>query len=90
MTIKKLGMAVLLSACSLLAGCETDRYANQSTVTVSASEDPEIRKALIKQLNAVNFDYEITRSGDIRFPRKNQAEFDAILAQVSQEHTPGQ
>lgn len=87
MTIKKLGMAVLISACSLLAGCDTDRYANQSTVTVSASEDPEIRKALIRQLNAVNFDYEITPDGDLRFPRQNQAEFDAILAQVTQGRT---
>lgn len=90
MTIRKLWMTVLLCACGLLAGCDTDRYANQPTVTVSASEDPEIRKALIKQLNAVNFDYEITRNGDLRFPRKSQPEFDAILAQVTQEHTLGQ
>lgn len=74
----------VLFACGLPA-CDTDRYANQPTITVTDVDDPGLRKALIKQLNAVNFDYEITRQGDIRFPRKNQPEFDAILAQIAQE-----
>jgi hypothetical protein len=89
MTIRRLGIAVLISACSLSAGCDTDRYANQPTVIVTESEDPEFRKALIKKLNAVDFDYEITRDGDIRFPRRNQPEFDKILAQVAQEQNTG-
>jgi flagellar biosynthesis/type III secretory pathway M-ring protein FliF/YscJ len=84
MQISKIAI-MILCACSLLAACETDRYANQSTVTVTESEDPELRKALIQKLNAVNFDYELTKDGDIRFPKKNQPEFDAILAQVTQE-----
>jgi hypothetical protein len=79
---------IIIFAGGLLTACETDRYANQSTVTVTESADPELRKALIKKLNDLNFDYELTKDGDIRFPRKNQAEFDAILAQVSQETTP--
>lgn len=85
MRIKKLGMVIIISASSLLAACDTDRYANQSTVTITEPSQPELRKALISKLNSTNFDYEITKKGDIRFPRKNQAEFDSILSQVTQE-----
>jgi hypothetical protein len=84
MKIIKIAILVIISS-GALAACDTDRYANQPTATVSATEDPELRKALIKQLNAVDFDYEITSDGDIRFPRSNRAAFDAILAQVAQE-----
>jgi hypothetical protein len=84
MQIRKIAV-MIICACSLLAACDTDRYANQSTVTVTEAEDPELRKALIQKLNALNFDYELTRNGDIRFPKKNQPEFDAILAQVTLE-----
>jgi hypothetical protein len=81
--------AIVIFACALFAACDTDRYANQPTVTVSGSEDPELRKALINELNALHFDYEITKEGDIRYPQKNQTEFEKILAQVSQEQTAG-
>lgn len=80
---------IVIFTCALFAACDTDRYANQPTVTVSGSEDPELRKALINELNALNFDYEITKNGDIRYPKKNQAEFEAILTQVSEEQTAG-
>jgi hypothetical protein len=82
-------LIIAISASGLLAGCDTDRYANQPTVIVTESEDPEFRKALIRKLNAVDFDYEITRNGDIRFPRSNRAEFDAILAEVTREQAAG-
>jgi hypothetical protein len=78
-------LMIVISASILLNACDTDRYANQSTVTVAEAENPELRKALIKKLNDLNFDYEITKDGDIRFPRKNQADFDEILGQVAQE-----
>jgi hypothetical protein len=78
-------LIIVTSACILLNACDTDRYANQSTLTIAEAENPELRKALIKKLNDLNFDYEITKDGDIRFPRKNQAEFDSILAQVTRE-----
>ncbi len=85
MKITKVAIIVIF-ACGLFAACDTDRYANQSTVTTDKPAEPELRKALISKLNAVHFDYEITSDGDIRFPRKNQAEFDALLTQVTQEH----
>lgn len=89
--LKQIAILLTLSAGILLTACDTDRYANQSTVTVSASENPDIRKALVSKLNALNFDYEITKKGEIRYPRKNQADFEAILAQVTQEQqTAGQ
>ena len=78
-------LIILISASFLLNACDTDRYANQSTVTITEAENPELRKALIKKLNDLDFDYEITKDGDIRFPRKNQAEFDSILTQVARE-----
>ncbi|HEX5056092.1 MAG TPA: hypothetical protein VFX02_06305 [Gammaproteobacteria bacterium] len=78
-------LMIVISASFLLNACDTDRYANQSTVTITEAENPELRKALIKKLNDLDFDYEITKDGDIRFPRQNQAEFDAILGQLSQE-----
>jgi hypothetical protein len=78
-------LMIAISASILLNACDTDRYANQPTLTVTEAENPELRKALIEKLNDLNFDYEVTKDGDIRFPRKNQAEFDSILAQVTRE-----
>jgi hypothetical protein len=80
---------IVIFACGLCVACDTDRYANQSTMTVREAEDPELRKALINELNALHFDYEITKEGDIRYPQKNQMQFEAILTQVSQEQTAG-
>lgn len=86
MKLKRFGILLLVTLICILPGaCDTDRYANQSTVTVTEPSEPELRKALISKLNSVNFDYEITKDGDIRYPKKNQSEFDAILAQVAQE-----